>query len=70
LPFLVATSVWAQDARWKELDAQVDQLQKQGKKNEVLPVAEEALHVAEATFGAEHPNTATALLAGLYRMLP
>ena len=59
--FLVATPAWAQESRWKELDAQVEQLQKQGKNKEALPVAEEALHVAEATFGAEHPNTATAL---------
>jgi tetratricopeptide (TPR) repeat protein len=58
--FLVATPTWAQEARWKELDAQVDQLQKQGKNKEALPVAEEALHVAEATFGAERANTATA----------
>ncbi len=61
LALLVATPAWAQEARWKELDAQVDQLQKQGKNNEALPVSEEALHVAEATFGAAHPNTATAL---------
>lgn len=59
--FLVATPAWAQEARWKELDAQVDQLQKQGKYKEALPVAEEALRVAETTFGAEHLNTATAL---------
>jgi CHAT domain-containing protein len=66
--FLLATAAWAQEARWKELDAQVDQLQKQGKNKEALPVAEEALHVAEATFGAEHLNTATALnkLAATY----
>ena len=58
---LGATPAWAQESRWKELDAQVDQLQKQGTDKEALPVTEEALRVAEATFGAEHPNTATAL---------
>ena len=59
--FLVATPAWTQESRWKELDTQVDRLQEQGKFNDALPVAEEALHVAEATFGAEHPNTAAAL---------
>jgi len=58
---LMSTVAGAQESRLKELDAQIDQLQKQGKNNEALPVAQEALRVAEATFGADHPNTATAL---------
>jgi tetratricopeptide (TPR) repeat protein len=37
------------------------QLPKQGKYAEALPVAQEALHVAEATFGAQNPNTAAAI---------
>ena len=37
------------------------QLQKQGKNDETLPLAQKALHIAEATFGPEHPNTAPAL---------
>jgi CHAT domain-containing protein/tetratricopeptide (TPR) repeat protein len=53
--------VWAQEARWKELDAQVEQLQKQGKIEESAPLAKEALRIAEATFGPEHANTAAAL---------
>jgi len=61
--FLVSTAAWAQESRWKELDLQIQQLEKQGKDTEALPVAEEALRIAEATFGAEHPNTATALNA-------
>jgi len=59
---LLVTPVWAQEGRWKELDAQVEQLQKQGKIEESVPVAKEALGVAEATFGPEHANTATTLL--------
>jgi CHAT domain-containing protein/tetratricopeptide (TPR) repeat protein len=61
LASLISTPAPAQEARWKELDARVEQLYEQGKYNEALPVAEEALRVAEATFGAEHLNTATAL---------
>ena len=59
--FLLAVPVWAQEARWKELDAQVAQLQKQGKIEESVPLAKEALRIAEATFGPNHPNTAIAL---------
>jgi CHAT domain-containing protein/Tfp pilus assembly protein PilF len=68
---LVATPTLAQESRWKELDAQIDELQKQGKNNEALPLAAEALHIAEETFGAENPNTATALkkLGGTYYAL-
>jgi len=51
----------AQESRWKEMGAQIQQLLKQGNSNEALPVAKEALHFAEATFGAEHLNTAAAL---------
>jgi tetratricopeptide (TPR) repeat protein len=58
---LVATAAWAQESRWKELDTQIEQLQKQGKNNDALPVAQEALRIAEATFGTDHLNTATAL---------
>jgi CHAT domain-containing protein/tetratricopeptide (TPR) repeat protein len=58
---LVSTAAGAQESRWKELDAQAGQLRKQGKNTEALPVAQEALRVAEATFGSEQPNTATAL---------
>jgi CHAT domain-containing protein/tetratricopeptide (TPR) repeat protein len=51
----------AQESQWKELDARIEQLQKQGKNEEALPLAQKALKVAEATFGPEDPNTATAL---------
>jgi CHAT domain-containing protein/Tfp pilus assembly protein PilF len=65
IAFLIALSLTfplvAQEARWKELSAQVEQLQKQGKYAEALPVAQAAVRVAEATFGAQHPNTAAAV---------
>jgi CHAT domain-containing protein/Tfp pilus assembly protein PilF len=58
----------AQEARWRELTAQVEQLDKQGKYSDAIPVAEEALRVAESTFEPQHPNVATSLnnLALLY----
>ena len=58
----------AQEARWRELTAQVEQLDKQGKYSDAIPVAQEALRVAESTFGPEHPNVAESLnsLAVLY----
>jgi len=59
--FLLAVPVWAQEARWKELDSQVEQLQKQGKIEESVPLAKEELRIAEATFGPEHANTAISL---------
>jgi hypothetical protein len=59
--FLAVLPGLAQESRWKELDAQIDQLQSQGRNKDALSVAEEALHVADATFGAEHPNTAAGL---------
>ena len=58
----------AQEARWNELNAQIKQLSQQGKYAEAVPPAEEALRVAEATFGPEHGNLAASLnnLAVLY----
>ena len=58
----------AQEARWYELNAQIRQLYQQGKYVEAIPPAQEALRVAEATFGPEHRNLATSLgyLALLY----
>ena len=59
----------AQEARWNKLNAQIKQLYQQGKYEEAVPPAQEALRVAEATFGPEHRNFATSLnnLAELYR---
>ncbi len=66
---MVAFPLPAQQARWEELNKQVTSLYRQGKYAQALSVAEEALRVAEATFGPEHPNVATSLnnLAEVYR---
>ncbi len=68
LALAMAVPVAAQEARWKELNAQVGQLYQQGKYTEAIPLAQESLRVAEATFGLEHSNVATSLnsLALLY----
>jgi tetratricopeptide (TPR) repeat protein/CHAT domain-containing protein len=58
---LLAVPLCAQESRWKELNAQIDQLQKQGKTTESIPLAQDAVRVAEATFGTDHANTADAL---------
>ena len=58
---LLATPLLGQEARWKELDAQVEQLQKNGEMGESVPLAKEALRIAEMTFGPEHANTSAAL---------
>jgi tetratricopeptide (TPR) repeat protein len=58
---LLAMPVLAQEARWKELDTQVEQLQKQGKTEESVSLAKEELRIAEATYGPQHANAATAL---------
>jgi CHAT domain-containing protein/tetratricopeptide (TPR) repeat protein len=58
----------AQQGRWEELNEQVKTLYGQGKYAEALPLAQDALRLAEATYGPEHPNVATSLnnLAVLY----
>ena len=60
----------AQEDRWKELNAQVMQLYQRGKYTEAVPIAQEAVQVAEAAFGSDHPNVATSLnfLANLYHL--
>jgi CHAT domain-containing protein/tetratricopeptide (TPR) repeat protein len=70
LAFALAVPAAAQEARWKELNAQVNQLYQKGKYAEAIPLAQESVRVAEATFGPEHPNVATWLnnLALLYKL--
>ena len=41
----------AQEARWKALNNKVEELYKQGKYREAIPVAKEALNVAEIGVG-------------------
>ncbi|KPL16079.1 MAG: hypothetical protein AMJ92_13165, partial [candidate division Zixibacteria bacterium SM23_81] len=54
---------------WKELYSKIVTLHQQGRYGEAAKVAEEALTVAEKTFGPNHPYVATSLnnLAGLYQ---
>ncbi|NIS69438.1 MAG: tetratricopeptide repeat protein, partial [Proteobacteria bacterium] len=62
-------SIFAQEELWKELNSKVGMLYQQGRYSEAAKVAEEALKVAEKTFGPNHPNVATSLnnLALLYK---
>ncbi len=66
---LAAFPLPAQQERWEELSKEAVSLYHQGKYAEAQAVAEEALRVAEATFGPEDPNVATSLnnLAFLYQ---
>ena len=60
-----------QKAKWEELMAKSADLARQGKYDEALPVALEAVRAAAATFGSTHSNVATSLndLAQLYHKL-
>jgi CHAT domain-containing protein len=51
----------AQQGKWEELKARVEELFQKGDYAAAIPVAKEDLRVAEATFGATDPNVATAL---------
>jgi CHAT domain-containing protein/tetratricopeptide (TPR) repeat protein len=51
----------AQEARWKELTKQAKALRDEGNSAGAIPVAEEAVQVAEKTFGADHENLAVSL---------
>jgi CHAT domain-containing protein/Tfp pilus assembly protein PilF len=42
----------AQEARWSQLTGQINQLRQQRKTAEAIPVAQEAVRVAQATYGA------------------
>lgn len=61
----------AQEARWKELNSQVEQLYQENKYSAAIPLAQETLRVAEDTFLPGDPNVATSLndLAALYLAL-
>ena len=64
-----ALFIHAQEALWKEPYSKVLPLYQQGRYEEASKVAEEALHVAEKTFGPNHPHVAVSLngLGELYR---
>ncbi len=65
---LSAISTFAQEALWKELDTKFNMLYERGQYSEAVRVAEDALKVAEKTFGPDHPDLAMSLnkLALLY----
>jgi CHAT domain-containing protein/tetratricopeptide (TPR) repeat protein len=56
----------AQDARWRQLTEQASQLRDHGKIVEATPLAQEAVRVAQATYGPDRPQVALSLnLLGL-----
>ncbi|MFB3092737.1 MAG: tetratricopeptide repeat protein [Dehalococcoidia bacterium] len=74
LPFLLLTvslalAACTQETSWNELNAKVVTLYQQGRYAEGVKVAKDALKVAEATFGPDHPAMGTSLnnLAALYK---
>jgi tetratricopeptide (TPR) repeat protein len=69
--FSLSSTALAQEARWKALNNQAEELFIQGKHHEALSLAEEALEIAELTFGPNHPHVVTSLdtLVILYEAL-
>lgn len=51
----------AQETLWNELNAKLVTLYQQGQYSEAAKIAEEALSVAEKTFGPDHTSVATSL---------
>ncbi len=66
---VVVLSCTAQQKSWQELDAQSMILHQQGRYSEAAKVTEEALTVAENTFGPNHAKVAKSLhdLGSLHR---
>jgi len=69
LSLWVTLPLAAQEARWLELNRRVAQLSQEGKQEEAILLATEAVRVAEATYGPENWQTSTSLndLAVLYK---
>ena len=65
-----SSSVYAQEVLWEKLNGKAKTLFKQKRYPDALSVAEEALNVAEDTFGPDHPKVAISLnyIAELYVM--
>ncbi len=63
-----SSSVYAQEVLWEKLNGKAKTLYKQKRYPDALSVAEEALKVAEDTFGPDHPKVAISLnnIAELY----
>jgi tetratricopeptide (TPR) repeat protein len=68
LPLLCVALLPAQESRWEQLDAQELQLVNQNKFAEALPIAAEALKIAEASLGPNdiHVSIALTHLADIY----
>ncbi len=68
LGLCMATAAFPQEARWKTLVDRFEELYQQGRDDEALKVGQEALKIAEDTFGPAHPTVAHSLerLARLY----
>ncbi len=64
----LAGSAFAEQGSWPALNAQIVSLYRQGNYSEAAKVGEEALQVAESTYGPDHPNMAASLnnLAAAY----
>ena len=69
LVILIKANAYSQESIWNELNTKCTKLYQQGQYPEAQKISEEAIEVAETTFGKDHPNTATSLnnLAELYR---
>ena len=60
---LLSVPAQTQESLWNELNAKVVALYQQGRYSEAAKVAEEALKVAEKTFGTDHPNAVLSVFA-------
>ena len=69
LAALLPSPAYAQEKLWKELNTKLRTLYQQGRYAEAAKVAKEALKVAEATFGPDHPDVGVSLnnLALMYK---
>jgi tetratricopeptide (TPR) repeat protein len=61
LIFALGLPLGAQEGKWRELVKQANELRGEGKYGEAIPVAEEAVRVAEKTFGGNHPAVVISL---------
>jgi len=68
LVLLFPLSAYTQEVLWEKLNNKANTLFKQKRYPDALSVSEEALKVAEDTFGPDHPKVATSLntIAELY----
>ena len=71
IALLFTLPLYAQEALWKELNSKVIKFYQEGQYRNAISAANEALKVAEKTFGPEHPKVATSLnnLALIYKAL-